>query len=70
MRPPRVRFTVGRWMIAVAIVALVFKLELWRRKIPYCQQQAIRCDSAQASHLWLAEKHEKIATLYRMASAH
>ena len=65
MRVPRVRFTVRRMMVAVAVVALVVWLEMWRRRSPYCQQQALRCASAQRSHLWLAESHERIAARYR-----
>ena len=68
MRLPRVRFTVRRMMVAVAVVALAFWLEMWRRRAPYCRHQAVRCASAQRSHLWLAESHERIAALYRSAS--
>ena len=65
MRVPRVRFTVRRMMVAVAVMALAFWLEMWRRRSPYCKHQAIRCASAGRSHLWLAESHERIAALYR-----
>jgi hypothetical protein len=65
MRSPRLRFTVRRMMVAVAVVALVVWLERWCRRVPFCRQQAIRCASAQRSHLWLAGSHERIAALYR-----
>src|ERR687893_39556 len=65
MRLPRVRFTVRRMMVAVAVVALVVWLERWRRRVPYCRQQALRCAAAQRSHLGLAGSHERIAALYR-----
>ena len=65
MRVPLARYTVRRMMVAVAVVALACWLEMWRRRSPYCQHQAIRCASAQRSHLWLAESHERIAALYR-----
>ena len=69
MRIPRVRFTVRRMMVAVAVVALAFRLEMWRRRSPYCRQQALRCASAGRSHLWLAGSHERIAALYRTRPA-
>jgi hypothetical protein len=65
MRVPRVRFTVRRMMVAVAVVALVVWLERWRRRVPFCRQQALRCAAAQRSHLGLAGSHERIAALYR-----
>ena len=65
MRVPRVRFTVRRMMVAVAVVALVVWLEMWRRRVPFCRQQALRCAAAQRSHLGLAGSHERIAALYR-----
>jgi hypothetical protein len=65
MRVPRVRSTVRRMMVAVAVVALATRLEMWRRRSPYCHHQALRCASAGRSHLWLAESHERIAARYR-----
>src|SRR4051812_16865095 len=62
---PHVRFTVRRMMVAVAVIALALWLEMWRRRVPLCRQQALRCAAAQGSHLWLAESHERIAVLYR-----
>ena len=59
------RFTVRRMMVAVAVVALAFWLEMWRRRVPFCRQQALRCAAAQRSHLGLAASHERIAALYR-----
>jgi hypothetical protein len=52
-------------MVTVAVVALLFYLELWRRRSPYCRQRAVQCALAQTTHLWLAECHEKTAALYR-----
>ena len=65
MRVPRLRFTMRRMMVAVAVVALATRLETWHRSSPYCRHQAIRCASAQETHVGLAGSQERISYLYR-----
>jgi hypothetical protein len=64
MRLPRVRLSVRRMMVAVAVVAVAAEVEVWRRRYPYCRTQAARCASAHRAHLRLAQSHERIAALY------
>jgi hypothetical protein len=52
-------------MVAVAVAAVAAEAEVGRRRYPYCQTQASRCESAYTAHLRLAESHERIAALYR-----
>jgi hypothetical protein len=63
------RVTVRRLMVAVAIAALAFEAEAWRRRYPYCQSRAARSAEIERSHLWMADSHEKIAALYRKRAA-
>jgi hypothetical protein len=63
------RFTVRRLMVAVAIAALAFEAESWRRRYPYCQSRAARSVEIEESHLWMADSHEKISALYRKRAA-
>ena len=56
-------------MVAVAIMALAFEAEAWRRRYPYCQSRAARSVEIERSHLWMADSHEKIAALYRRRAA-
>ncbi|WP_165075631.1 hypothetical protein [Paludisphaera rhizosphaerae] len=61
--------TVCRLMLLVAIVAMACELEVWRRRHPYCLDQAARYDAAAKGHLWLAESHDRMASRYRQPPA-
>ena len=63
------RLTVRRMMVAVAIAALAFEAESWRRRYPYCQVRAERSFEGERWHLWMADSHEKISALYRKRAA-
>jgi hypothetical protein len=69
MKLPVPRLTVRRMMVAVAITAVAFEAESWRRRYPYCQSRAARCVEIERSHLWMADSHEKISALYRKRAA-
>jgi hypothetical protein len=69
MRRLRVRLSVRRMMVLIAMMALAAEVELWRRRSPYCQSNADRCSLAEKAHLRTAESHERIARLYRRHAA-
>ena len=69
MKRPRVRYTVRRLMVGVAVMALVFEVESGRRRYPYCRSNAARCASAEKVHLWMADNHERISALFRKHAA-
>jgi hypothetical protein len=69
MRFPRVRLTVRRLMVAVALAGFAFAVGSWYRRSPYYRDQAARCAEAEQSHLRMAVNHERIAALYRAYTA-
>jgi hypothetical protein len=61
MRLPRVRFTVRRMMIAVAVVALAIWGQRLAERSAYCRAQATYCRLRQQGHTAIASRYEWLA---------
>jgi hypothetical protein len=64
MQRHRIRLTVFRLMIAVAIAALAIEGELQRRRYLFCQRKADRSALVVLTHHRMADSHAKVSRLY------